>query len=477
MATPIRFRDLLALLLLTAAAIAIHGYHLGTEDQAIYLPAIKQHLDPGLYPHDSAFFLLQAWPTLFDELIALTARGTRLPVEAALLLWHVISLFVFLLACLQLARRLFRDEVAQWAGVTLVAALLVLPVAGTLVTITSEYTHPRNLATAALLLAWVAVLDGQARALAWLTVAALLHPQMALFGGFHLAFQAWPLPRRRRAAALPALAIGVGDAWQEVLLTRRHHFPLRWEWYEQLGAVAPIALLGWFARLARRDAATVLERVCVRLALSGGLGVAGAVLISSLPGLERLVRAQGMRTLHLVYILLFLIGGGLLGRNVLRNRLRWILLFTPIAAVMCWHQLRLYPASRHVEWPGLAPRNAWLETFEWIRSSTPRDAWFALDPRYMERPGADHHGFRALAERSMLADSTKDRGVAALFPELAATWREQTRARQGWSGFSADDFRRLRRRFGVDWIVVEGPAPGDFPCPYRNTSLAVCRVE
>jgi len=44
------------LLFLTAAAVLIHGYHLGVEDQTIYLPAIKKILDPSLYPRDAEFF-------------------------------------------------------------------------------------------------------------------------------------------------------------------------------------------------------------------------------------------------------------------------------------------------------------------------------------------------------------------------------------------------------------------------------------
>jgi len=43
-----------------------------------------------------------------------------------------------------------------------------------------------------------------------------------------------------------------------------------------------------------------------------------------------------------------------------------------------------------------------------IRLQTPRDAVFALDPNYMLIAGEDQHGFRAIAERSALADALKD---------------------------------------------------------------------
>lgn len=37
--------------LLTAAAVALHGYHLGVEDGEIYIPAARKLLHPALYPY------------------------------------------------------------------------------------------------------------------------------------------------------------------------------------------------------------------------------------------------------------------------------------------------------------------------------------------------------------------------------------------------------------------------------------------
>jgi len=95
----------------------------------------------------------------------------------------------------------------------------------------------------------------------------------------------------------------------------------------------------------------------------------------------------------------------------------------------------------------------------------------------MERSGEDLHSFRALAERSMLADYTKDRGIAATWPELASTWREQVRGRDRWRQFQLEDFRRLRKRYGVTWVVVERPGVAGLECPYANKAVMVCRVE
>src|SRR5207253_10286606 len=85
-------------------------------------------------------------------------------------------------------------------------------------------------------------------------------------------------------------------------------------------------------------------------------------------------------------------------------------------------------ATAHLELPGAARRNNWVEAFRWISRNTPVDSQFALDPRYMELPGEDYHGFRALAERSVLADEVKDAGMAARVPSLAPRWLREVGA-------------------------------------------------
>ena len=41
-----------------------------------------------------------------------------------------------------------------------------------------------------------------------------------------------------------------------------------------------------------------------------------------------------------------------------------------------------------------------------------------MDPNYLAAPGEDYHSFRALAERSQLADAIKDTAVVTKVPEL-----------------------------------------------------------
>ena len=93
--------------------------------------------------------------------------------------------------------------------------------------------------------------------------------------------------------------------------------------------------------------------------------------------------------------------------------------------------------------PSQTSSNGWVNTLLWVRNNTPQDAVFAVDSRYFMDPDADVHGFRAVAERSALADYFKDGGVVSLFPGLAAEWKQMSNATYGLNHFQAADFQRL----------------------------------
>ena len=77
-----------------------------------------------------------------------------------------------------------------------------------------------------------------------------------------------------------------------------------------------------------------------------------------------------------------------------------------------------------------------------------------MDPNYLAAPGEDYHSFRALAERSQLADMVKDTSVVTQVPELGPAWEKQVDATAGWQHFKLADFHRLKNDFGVDWVIV-----------------------
>lgn len=492
--SPVRFsrprlREFAILLLLTFAALAVHGYHPYAEDAEIYVPGIVHALHPSYYPTGREFFEAQTKLTLFTSLVTWSVRLTRLPLPWVLFLWQLASIFLLLYVCWKIAAKCFPDGYGRWGAVALVAALLTLPVAGTSLYLLDQYFNPRSLSAFAILFAIDAMLEKKHwRAGLWLVFTALVHPLMAVFGISYLVlfyFLRNVTPSWAYLSAFlffPDLSLKKPSAaYLEILAKRPALFLLRWNWYEWLGAVVPPLLLYGYSRFARRKRRPVFEQLAASMALFGLIYLVGAILTGLPASLVMLIRFQPMRSLVLVYFFLVLFSGGLLGEFVLRKRpLRWGLLFLPLCTGMLYAQLQLFPGNRHIEWPGLAPENPWQQAFLWVRGHTPRDAVFALGPHYMRISGEDHQGFHAIAERSSLATLGKSVSVAGLFPglPLAKICLTQTRARRDWRQFTPAGFDRLRSEYGVTWIVVRRADDGPgMDCPYQNSAVAVCKLK
>jgi len=477
-------RELLILLLLTFGALLVAGYHPFAEDAEIYLPGVEKLLHPELFPFNAEFFADHAGHTLFPDLIAALVRLTHLPLTVMLFFWQLVSIFLLLLACWQLSGKCFPDKTARWAGVSLIAALLTLPIAGTALYILDQYLNPRNLAAFAMIFAIVKILDEKfIQAGLFLALAAAIHPFMAAFGicycGLLVLVQGSENRHTRLALLFPfGLTLDPPTAaYHQVALRHPEHYLIRWQWYEWLGAVAPIFILVWMARLARSRQLKNFELLCRTLIIYLLIFLPIALVLSIPARLEALARLQPMRCLYLVYILMFLFAGCLLGEYVLKNRIwRWLALFVPLCTGMFVAQRALFPNSAHVEWPGAAPKNPWVQAFVWAHSHTPVDAIFALGPDSPNLPTEEEQGFRAIAERSRLADS-KDAGAASMFPPLAEEWLRQSQAQRGWENFREEDFRRLHAEYGVTWVIVQQPGAQRMDCPYQNDVVKVCRVN
>jgi hypothetical protein len=467
--------SLCLLVLLTVVAVLVHGYHAGVEDQEVYLSAIKKDLNPSLYPYNSALFMTQMRGAVFCRLLASCTRISRLPVETVAFAVHLLTIFLVLLGCWMIGRRCFRTQTAVWSGLLLVTGFLTIPIAGTALYVVDQYLHPRAMATAAILYALTALLDGRrVRGAAWLLAAALLHPLMAAFGVSYALFLLWRRPPGGAAEDAALIPLGISAAWKRAAQPRSYYFVTRWAWYEWLGVALPLVIAWWCARFAKWRGLFTAALMYRRL-VSFGLFQLAVALILAAPPLARLSAFQPMRWMHLFYTLFFLLTGGLIGDFILgRHVWRWLALFVPLFAAMLCVQRQLFPGSAHVELG--CGQNDWCQAFAWVRQNTPPDAYFALNPRYANLAGEDHHGFRAFAERSMLEEESEDAGAATVFPGLLDSWYEQSQALEGWERFEAADFKRLHDRLGVGWALLEREVPG-LSCPYRNRSVRVCRLS
>ncbi|MGA2888628.1 MAG: hypothetical protein ABSE51_11295 [Terracidiphilus sp.] len=498
--------NILLTLFFAMLGITVMGYHPGIEDDGVYLAAIKSNLNPALYPHDANFFRVQLQATFFDKWVASLVHWTGISVATMEFLLQFASIVLVVWACFVIARMLFKEARAQWAGVALVTAMFTLPVSGTALYLVDQHLHPRNVATAIILLAISRILaDKHWQAVPLLLLSFVLHPIMGAMGVSFCIFLTvttleplydWLFSRRKEeprvATVTVASFVPLGwifesptPAWREAVKTHSSLFLFRWEWYEWLGAVAPLYLFWLLWRFAQKRGEKLLSRLALAVVLYGIFQLTVAMIMLGIPSLIRLAPLQPMRFLQLIYVFMTLLGGCLVGKYLLKASVwRWAVFLVAINAGMFVSQRMLFSGSEHLEMPGRNSANPWLQAFSWVRQNTPTNAYFALDPEYLAAPGEDYHSFRALAERSQLADNIKDTAVVTQVPELGEVWAGQVRA-QGcepgaapckWSGFQLADFERLRAEFGVDWVLVSYPQPAGLACRWHNDALSVCQI-
>jgi len=496
--------------LLTGAAFAIHGYHLGVEDAEIFIPSASKLIHPELYPFGAEFFQSHASLSLFGHILAVTARLGHLGTDATVFFWYLVTLFAMLAASWMLAARCFSTGRARWAAVCTVAAALTMPAANTGLPLMDPYLTARSFSTPLTVFALAAFLGRRTLLAALLAaVSALVHPQMTLYlllllAVLCIAERILSAAHRLPAAALAAILPGdfhLGPAqppYREALYARDYFFLYNWTWYDWLGLIAPLAILCWFLIRPPRATTPAFARLCRGLIPFGLIAIAAAALISASHIFDMYARLQPLRCFHLITVVFVLLLGGVAGEYAAAAS-RWLFpaICIGIAALMFLVARDTYPVSPHIEWPSTEwsstewssmewsstgwpsmrnTSNAWVNTLLWIRRNTPTDAVFAVDSRYFNDPGVDKHGFRAISRRSKLADYFKDSGAVALFPSLAGEWKQQADATYGLNRFTLADFTRLAQRYPVTWTVIHGPAPAGMNCPYQRGGYAVCKI-
>src|SRR5207244_2087721 len=215
--------------------------------------------------------------SIVHQHLVATQRVFHFPFSVDILILYLLSVFLTLLACWRISRECFREPEARWAGVLTVAALLTIPVAGTSLYIADQYLTSRSLVTFAVLFAIESALNRRRTSwFVWSAIALCLHPLMAAFG-ISLSVIVWWMGRGilkdqsfvAIGAAFPVLNLlpVASHAYQQAVETRSYFFILRWQWYEWVGAVAPLLLLWligrWSARRSLRSAQTLANAVIV----------------------------------------------------------------------------------------------------------------------------------------------------------------------------------------------------------------------
>ena len=480
------------ILLVTVIAVIVHGYHPYSEDAGIYVPAIKKLLNPALYPYEAQFFLAPARLSLFSNIVAGSVRLTHVPLSWALLLWHIGTLAMLLAGCLRLCFLCFEEESSAWCGTLLVAAFLTVPIAGSSLMLADPYLTSRSMSTPALIFSLCFLLEGRIFKAALLFLFAfVVHPLMAAYGGVFLLSvyavrkQRWWMLSGMATCIAGAAMVSLQEAkhfvvpgsYQVAVVSRSYFFLSQWKWYEIVGIIAPLCFSAWVVWRERRLLVCRLGSCALAAFLNGAFFFLLAMIVTRTPVQLAIARFQPMRSFHLLYIVMFLLPVNVVVQKILDTKPSLVpVLLIGVCCAMFMAQRSTFPATTHLEVPGVRSDNPWRKAFDWVRSNTPRDSFFALDPDYMDEGAEDRLGFSAVAERSALANRTKDGGVVAVFPELAEEWSKDLAEANGSKEIRAGQNALSLQKAGVTWIVTGPTTDTGLNCPFRDSAVAVCNL-
>ncbi len=478
---------------LTLAALLLHGYHPYVDDAAIYVAGVEKASRPSLFANHAEFVLPHLHHSILAFLLGGAVRVTHLPVAWALFLAYIVSVWVTLYATWRVAAAIFGGLRERWGALLTITVALTMPVAGTAIFFSDAYLTARSYSTPATLLAIAFALERRRVAAAvCILLAIALHPLMGACGaGFLIVLL---LVMRARwgwlaAAAASVFAAGAAAshiyaghsvplAYRTAAVSRVYFFLNHWTWFEIFGLIPPLFVAAFIVWRRKQFSGSALQGIAAASLYTGLVAVGFALAFTRTEASFLLARLQPLRTFHILYLLFFILLGAGLGHTTFHRKRWWMgaVALGLTALSMFFTQQYAYPSLEHVEWPWVQPANPWEQAFLWIRRNAPANAFFALDPDYQSLPQEDTVGFRAMTERGVLADRSKDGGIAAIDPALAERWSQQTQALRHFSQWT--DAQRVENLapWGVSWVVLPSTASTQFVCPYRNAAVLVCQL-
>ena len=459
------------------------GYRYGTSDQAFYVPAVVQHLNPALFPRDRSLLQVQARFMAYDDAAAWLVSNVGISLPVIFLVAYLAALLLMFGAGLTIGSTLYRSN---WP----VALLLVLWTLRHRITQTGAntleaYFHPRMLACALGLWAVACYLRGRGTlSLALVAAAFLLHPTTAVWFGIWIAVAlAWTEPRWRTAigafavmaaiAAAWAIARGplqghlarMDPRWASVLAGKDYIFPFDWTptfWTVNLGYAVVILAIYRYRR-----------RLGVALARESGLVAGVLALLAVFLLMWPLMRAwialalqlQVSRIFWMLDLLASVYIAWLLAELMPRQIVRAIVVMAVGIAVLRGVYVTREHRGSLIE-VGL-PADNWTDVMKWI-AATPPGAHVLADPGHAWKYGSS---VRVAGERDVYLEEVKDVALALYSRDIAMQVLARSHDAQDFGSLTAEHARSLAARYDLNYLVIDRDL--DLPLAYRNSQFRV----
>jgi hypothetical protein len=462
------------------------GYRYGIGDQAFYVPAVIQHLDPALFPRDRDLLHAQDRFMLYDDALALVSRATGVSIPILFFAAYLIGMALLFGACVAIGRTMY----ASWLGVAFLTALLTLRhrITQTGANSLEAYFQPRMVAFALGAWAIAAYLRGRgAAALALVLAAFVLHPTTAVWFGIWIAValavsdRRWRLPMAGLVAidaGVAAWAVTLGplsgrltrmdEQWASAMAGKDYIFPSDWNASFWLVNVSYLLVALGIHRLRRRRGVALPREI----GLLAGAAALLAVFLAAWPlmvaGVALALQLQISRVFWMLDFLAALYLAWLLAeapRSVLVRQIAVAAILT-IAVARGAYVWRAEHAGSPIALVGL-PQDHWQDAMSWI-ARTPPATYVLADPGHAWKYGTS---VRVAGERDVYLEEVKDLALALYSREVALESLQRIRDAQHFDTWSPEQFRALAARYGLDYLVVDRDV--DLPLAYRNEQFRV----
>ena len=466
------------------------GYRYGASDQAFYVPAVAQQVNPALFPRDAALLATQTRLWLGDEAIGALARITT--TDFPLLFAGLYAVTMILLFA---GGALFMRSIGASAWATAAFLLLLTlrhQIAKTGANTLESYMHPRMLSFALGLMALAGVVQHRPL-LALLAVAgaAALHTTTALW--FAVVVGVALVVRQGRAArpwivlaggvlgAAAGWALTIGPlagrlvvmdaAWLAVIEGRDYLFPSAWPAYAWiLNLSYPVVIWAVFRQRRRLGLSTEGERAVVL-----GLVVLVALFLVSVPLAAMRVALAVQLQVNRVFWLLDAVAGAYLAwwlLDHLASRVRPALRLAAVCVLLALSAARgAYVVAVDVQRPlvEVRPAGDWIEAMRWLRDQ-PEDWHVLADPQHAWKYGIS---VRVAALRDTVLELSKDTSIAMYDRGLAMRIADRMATLRGFEELTAARARELAARYDIDAVILEQPATLPLPVLHQTARFVI----
>jgi hypothetical protein len=476
-----------ALAFTLVATLNSGGYRYGIGDQAFYIPAVVQHLDPTLFPRDRQILSAQDRFLVYDDAIAAAARATGVSVPVLFFIAYLAAMLLLFGAIVAIGTVMYQS----WWSVATLAALMTLRhrITKTGVNSLEGYFHPRMLAFAIGAWAVAACLRGKsAAALALVAVAFAIHPTTAMWFGIWIVTAVAMSDAQRR---LPLAGLGVitgllaawlvmfgplrghlvhiDPLWASAMSGKDYIFPSDWNasfWMVNLGyLVVAVAIQGM-----RRRRGTAIPR---EAGLLWGAAALVILFLASWPLMSAGVAlALQLQTSRIFWMLDLLAAVYIAWLITAHKRSRQAIAIVVIALALgrglfVWRAERQGAPAVRID----LPQDSWTDVMRWV-SRTAADAHVLAHPGHAWKYGTS---VRVSGERDVYLEEVKDLSVALYSRDVAIRSLQRIRDAENFDTLTPDRFRALAARYDLDYLVLDRDV--NLPIMYRNEQFRVYALQ